>query len=106
MTLLGQQLYGSTSVTHANSPYTPVATDTLLLVDTTGGAVVIDLPAASSRNGYKLRIKDAKGDAFTNNITINRNGTDTIEGLTALTISTNYGGYDLVPVSSGWVMDP
>lgn len=106
LTLLGQQLYGSTAIDNTKSPYAPTTTDTLLLVSTTGAAVVINLPSASSRNGYRLRIKDSGGDAFTNNITINRNGTDLIEGLTSLTISTNYGGYDLIPVTGGWIIAP
>jgi hypothetical protein len=106
LTLLGQQLYNQTSVNHAASPYTPLATDALLLVDTTGGSVTINLPAASARNGYPLTIKDAKGSANSNTITINRNGTDTIDGLTVVTISDNYSGYELTPITGGWIIGP
>lgn len=103
LTLLGQQLYGTTSVTA--TPYVPVTTDSLLLVDV-ASASVINLPTAASRNGYPLAIKDTSNDAYARNITINANGGDTIEGSASLVINTSYGGYVLVPVSGGWIIHP
>ena len=103
LTLLGQQLYGSTSVT--GTPYAPVATDSLLLVNF-AAPTTINLPTAASRNGYPLRIKDISGTAQNNNITINKNGSDTIEGLTSILIAAAYGGWNLFPVSGGWIILP
>jgi hypothetical protein len=103
LTLLGQQLYGTTLV--AASTYVPLITDAFLLVDY-GGAVTINLPAASARNGYPLTIKDTGGNAQTNNITINRSGSDTIETFTSLVISSAWGGYVLYPVTGGWILRP
>lgn len=103
LTLLGQQLYGTTTVAAAS--YVPLAADALLLVNN-GGAVSIDLPLASTRNGYPLAIKDISGAASTNNITINRDTTDTIEGLTSITINADWGGFYLIPVSGGWIIRP
>lgn len=103
LTLLGEQLYGATSV--IATPYVPVATDSLLQVDV-AGAVVINLPTGASRNGYPLKIKDISGAANANNITINKNGTDTIEGLTAITIDVAYGGFSLIPTATGWIISP
>lgn len=103
LTLLGQQLYGTTTVAAAS--YVPLAADALLLVNN-GGAVSIDLPLASARNGYPLAVKDISGAASTNNITINRNTTDTIEGLTSITINADWGGFYLIPVSGGWIIRP
>jgi len=68
------------SITSADSPYT-VATmtqDTLLNVDTTGGAVVVNLPAASSEADNRLLGINKIGAA--NTVTINANGDDTIGG--------------------------
>ena len=101
LTLLGQQLYGTTPVT--STPYVPVATDSFLLVND-AAPVTINLPTSASRNGYPLTIKDTSGAANTNNITINRNGSDTIEGLTVLTIGVAWGEYKLVPVTGGWII--
>ena len=106
LTLLGQQLYNQTPVAFGASPYTPVATDSLLLVASSGGAITISLPSAASRNGYPLKVKDSTGNSLTNNITINRNGSDTIEGLTSIKIATAFGGYYLVPVTGGWIISP
>lgn len=103
LTLLGEQLYGTTSVVAAT--YVPVSTDSFLLVNR-AGAVTINLPTAASRSGYPLIIKDISGAADANNITINRNSTDTIEGATVLTINAQYGGYWLYPVTGGWVLKP
>jgi hypothetical protein len=103
LTLLGQQLYGTTPLTAAT--YTPVAADSFILVNY-AGAVTISLPAISARGGYPLAIKDISGVAQTNNITINPNGSDTIESLTTLVIKSAWGGYTLYPTTSGWVTRP
>lgn len=101
LTLLGQQLYGSTPV--ITTPYVPVAADAFLLMNVAGAAVV-NLPSAASRNGYPIAIKDISGAAHTNNITINRNGSDTIDGATSLVINVDYEDYMLFPISGGWAI--
>lgn len=103
LTLLGEQLYGTTAV--STTPYVPVATDALLLVNV-ASAVTINLPTAASRNGYPLCIKDISSNAHTNVITINANGTDTIEGAASITISVDWGGWNLYPVTGGWILHP
>jgi hypothetical protein len=103
LTLLGEQLYHVTSVTA--TPYVPVAADAFLAVNVAGAAVV-NLPSAASRSGFPLAIKDISGNANTNNITINRNGTDTIEGATSIVINSSWGGWNLYPVTGGWVLRP
>lgn len=103
LTLLGQQLYGSTGV--VVTPYAPVSADSLLLVNR-AGVVAINLPTAASRNGYPLAIKDISGAAQTNNITITANGTDRIETQVSITIDVAFGGYMLFPISGGWVIKP
>lgn len=103
LTLLGEQLYGLTNV--GATPYVPIVTDTLLLVNV-ASAVTINLPTAASRNGYPLAIKDVSGAANTNNITINKNGSDTIEGFTSIAVTVAWGGYNLFPVTGGWIIHP
>ena len=103
LTTLGQQLYGTTSVTA--STYTTESTDTFILVNN-AGAVTITLQAASARNGYPLVIKDVSGAAQTFNITISPNGSDTIEGLTSFVIKSAWGGFTLYPVTGGWITKP
>lgn len=92
-------------VNFAASPYTVKPSDRFLSVDTSGGAVTINLDVASNRSGMPITIKDVTGSASTNNITINRNGAETIDSLTALTISADFGGVRLVPISGGYTVD-
>lgn len=97
--------YTPTVVTFAMSPYTPLIADTVLLVTTAGGAVVINMPLASARltsKGYQpLIIKDDVGNASTASITINRAGAELIDGLAAYVIDSNYTSVNLQPKAAG-----
>lgn len=53
------------------------------LVNTTGGAVAITLPAASLMKNRIVTFKDVGGALSTNALTINRTGSETIEGVGA-----------------------
>lgn len=109
--LTGSQL-STTVVTHAMSPYAPTSSDLFLLVDTTGGPVEIDLALAGSRVGAPLSIKDYKGNAAVNNITIKPQGApanETIDGYTnanPLVLSANYDGVRLLPITSAYTIAP
>ena len=104
LSTLGLQLYGVTILT-SGSPYVPVSNDAFIQVDV-ASPFTINLPTAASRSGFPLRIKDTSGAANTNNITINANGSDTVEGHASIVINAAWGGYALYPVSSGWVLRP
>lgn len=91
-----------TAVTFAMSPYTPVASDTLLLVDTAGGPVTIAMRPAAERNGVDLEIKDDTGHAAANPVSVVRNGAETIDGLTTYPIDGNYGSAKFGPQLGGY----
>ncbi len=101
-----------TKISSVNSPYTPLATDTYLYVDTATGPVTINLVAALARNGVTLRIKDTTGHAAANNITIKPVGggaPETIDGFTnaaPLVLKANYDGVSLSPNTLSYVIDP
>jgi hypothetical protein len=86
------------------SPVAIVATtDCMVVTDlTVAGAVTVNLPAGADKQLYF--IFDGKGDAGTNNITINRAGADTIRGATTIVIDRNYGGVILAfnSASTDW----
>lgn len=69
------------------SPVTISATSDYAIVTdlTAAGPVTVNLPAGSP--GQIFVIVDGKGDASTNNVTINRNGTDTIKSQTSLVLT-------------------
>lgn len=80
--------------------YQSAATNTTILPS--DDFVILDVDTSSIRSvalpsiaavphGRRYVIHDKTGNAATNNITINRNGTDTIEGATSYVINANYG---------------
>ena len=74
-----------------NANYTVLAADqgTLFRIDTSGGARTITLPQISTvTDGFKVSVVKWTGDA--NGVTINRSGSDTINGATSATIGSQY----------------
>lgn len=67
-----------------------------LIVDTTTSRS-ITLPLASGVSGGRLYIiKDADGLSEANNITLNTQGSDTIDGAASQTLNSNYGSWTIV----------
>jgi hypothetical protein len=72
--------------------YTLAGNEDTVAVTSTAAARTITLPAAASvSEGRMFVVKDESGGAGSNNITIARAGSDTIDGASSLVISTNYG---------------
>lgn len=82
-----------------------VTTETLIVVNKTiAGAITINLPAAADREDLPLIIKDLKGDAETNNITVHPATGETIDGIASDdVIDGNYMSRGYRPVTGGWV---
>lgn len=82
-----------------STDYTILAADpySYILVDTSIGARVITLPAANAvAQGRYYWICDTSGNAYTNNLTVQRAGADTIDGATTAVVNVNYGGVLLI----------
>ena len=79
--------------TNADSPYTVLTSDEVLLIDASSGAVTLNLYAASGNEGKTLKVKliDA-----TNPVTIDGNGAETIEGNLTLVLSATDETVDLI----------
>ena len=78
------------------TPVTVTSTDNILLINMAApSAVAVNLPN-SPIDGQNLVVKDIKGDAFTNNITINRAGGQLIDGQTSVSIISDYGKLTLI----------
>lgn len=72
--------------------YTVLTNDFFIGVTSTAAARTITLPTATAAGAGKVYIiKDESGAAATNNITVARSSTDTIDGAISAVISTNYG---------------
>lgn len=88
-----------TTVNAAASPYTASGAATRLRVDTSGGPVTINLPAAAGVVGTDWTIMKITGDA--NLVTIVPNGTDTIQDDPSQTLSTKYESLKLSALIAG-----
>jgi hypothetical protein len=92
----GASVLTITSVNHAASPYTVLAADEFLAVQSSGGAITIKLPNAPT-TGRVIYIKDSNGAANANPISVTTvGGTVTIDGSTTYTINTNYGSISVL----------
>lgn len=81
---------------------TVLTSDIYIGCNSSGGAVTVNLPAASSAGaGKKLIIKDEGGAATTNNISIVGNGGDLIDGSGTQSLVVNYESVTLVCNGAG-----
>ena len=74
----------------------------VITVDTSGGTVTITLASADTNSGNVVTIVDAGGAAETNNISVDTEGSETIDGATSKTIAKNYGGLVLISDGTNW----
>ena len=75
------------SITATDSPYTATVTIVQLDVNATAGNITINLPTANTytfADSQQLNIR--RSDATTNSVTVQRQGGDTINGTTSITI--------------------
>lgn len=96
---------GRSLVTIVNAAtYDLLPEDHILSVTYTGtGAVTsLTLPTAQTLKGRMVVVKDAGGNAGTNNITIDTEGSELIDGSATKVISTNYGVVTLYSDGTDW----
>lgn len=82
-----------TAVNFAMSPYSVLATDYILEVDTSGGVVVIAPQAVASRARKPLTVKDVTGNADTNPISISA----AVDGLNPYPVEGKYAAVTIRP---------
>lgn len=99
---LRSPLMNMTAITDVDSPYTVLATDTHIAVDNNANPVTINLPTGT--NGRRIVIFDSVGGAGSGTITINRASTDTINGGTSTTLTTNYQSVTLIFNAGNWTI--
>lgn len=86
------------TITSGDSPYT-AGDETTILANAASGAITVNLPAASGVADQVYTIK--KTDA-SNDVTIDGNGSETIDGATTATLSNQYEFYTIISDGSNW----
>lgn len=79
----------------------PVGVNEVLVNKTVGAATWIQFSLAATYGARAILVKDIKGDAGTNNITIQFSGGELAEGLATIVLSTNYASIRLTPLVGG-----
>jgi hypothetical protein len=98
--------YGAARLVTATTTITD--SDDLLLVDTTSGAVTVNLPVAGTVLGRRFTVK--KTNAGANNVTLDGSGSETIDGAATLAWNTQWQAYTVqaviltAPATAGWVI--
>lgn len=82
--------------------YTALTTDVIIGITDTTAARTVTLYAASGNAGKILIVKDQSGAAATNNITIDGNASENIDGALTKAINTNYGSMTLYCDGVNW----
>ena len=103
------QVYDAISIlptfrqTRVDADYTPIANDYYIGVTDTAAPRTVTLPPlASVPEWTQFVIKDESGGAAANNITIDGDGAETIDGAASKIINTNYGVVRLTRGATGW----
>lgn len=87
-------------VTTITTSTTLTTLQTVVLCNAASGAITVTLPAASGNDGRHYHVK--KIDSSGNAITIDGNGSETIDGETTQVITLQYNSLNLVCDGSGW----
>lgn len=101
--LQDQKLLHTETASGTNGGYT-TADEEVVLVDTATNATAytVTLASADAAEGNFIQVSDFGGGAQANNITVDTEGTETIDGVSSQTISTDYGSIVFVSNGNNW----
>lgn len=93
------------NVASKTANYTLTASDDLILANSSGGAFTLTLPTAAGITGKVYHIKKTDSTfATANAITIDGNGSETIDGDLTTTLNTQYESISIVSDGTNWQM--
>ena len=97
---LGLQTNAASSTTSVTTTtYTALNTDSVLLCNNASGVTVTLLAAATAGDGFTLIVKNLHASA---SVTVDGNGSETIDGGTTATLATQYESITIVSDGSNW----
>ncbi len=80
--------------------YTASYSDSYIECDATSAAFTVTLPAAGGHDGHTFDIK--KVDSTANAVTIDGNGSETIDGATTQALSSQWDSFTVLAVAGDW----
>ena len=86
-------------IDNTDSPYTAADAD-MILCDCTSGNITVNLPASASASGHAYTIKKTDAGAFA--VTVDANGSETIDGATTRSLTSQHDSLTIVADGSGW----
>lgn len=90
-------------ITAAGAVTVSATDEVIVIAQTVGAAITVNLPA-SPITGRTYTIKDGKGDAATNVITVDADGANTIDGAANFVLNVNYGCIDITWDGTQWLI--
>lgn len=94
-------VYPPPTIITSGAAYNSVATDTRILVNKTLGSATSVVLLSSVSYGVPVLVKDLKGDADTNPITVTFSGGQKMDNLTSVPINSPYGYFWFNPLAAG-----
>lgn len=88
------------AVVAVTADYTALDQDLVVLANATSGVITVTLPTAKGREGRRIIVK--KTDASGNAVTIDANGSETIDGATTVPLSSQYATREMVSDLTNW----
>lgn len=93
---------GPTSVVSKTTTYTITNLDRVVLCDATSGVFTVTLPQASLNEGLEIIIK--KTDSSANDVTVNGNSDELIDGELTRPLTTQYECIEIICDGTGWII--
>lgn len=98
---MGTHPWNMRNITVKTTNYTLIGNDDVLLVDATSGVITITLPKISIAEGCTYVVK--KVDSSSNAVTIDPDGSETIDGATTHVLSSQYDRVEFIAdAGRGW----
>jgi len=86
----------------SSSTISPSQSSTLYLADSSSSSLTLTLATSSLDVGKEVIIKDSTGSSSVNSITVQTENSETIDGQSSFTISSNYTSISIVSDGSNW----
>lgn len=101
--IVGKKVFDYTVTSVKTGTYNANIGD-LVRVDPSGGGFTVNLPSAAGLTGLGVTIKNVTNS--TNTVTIDGDGSETIDGNTTTPLNTAYGSVTVVSDGSNWMRFP